>query len=154
MGSHNAYCSYSIAITMNPAIASWFERIRRDNLLDDDLEKTKLFLILSNCIAMQIMDRSVSHGGSKPGKSANVERDFEASTQRIFDDYFAENSRYNAKLFRRRFRMNRPMFLRIVDGVCAQCFLYAEGRCYRKPRNEYFTKMCCCSSCIGVWNML
>ena len=51
---------------MNPAIASWFERIRRDNLLDDDLEKTKLFLILSNCIAMQIMDRSVSHGGQNP----------------------------------------------------------------------------------------
>jgi hypothetical protein len=32
-------------------------------------------------------------------------------------DYFADPPVYNAKFFRRRFRISRDLFLRIVDGV-------------------------------------
>ncbi|XP_075504569.1 protein ANTAGONIST OF LIKE HETEROCHROMATIN PROTEIN 1-like [Primulina tabacum] len=35
----------------------------------------------------------------------------------LFNDYFAENPRYNEVMFRRRFRMSRGLFLRIVDAV-------------------------------------
>ncbi|XP_076942235.1 uncharacterized protein LOC143612049 [Bidens hawaiensis] len=37
--------------------------------------------------------------------------------QRLYRDYFAENPIYPADLFRRRFRMRRPLFLRILNEV-------------------------------------
>ncbi|KAH9457201.1 hypothetical protein Pst134EA_033057 [Puccinia striiformis f. sp. tritici] len=59
------------------------------------------------------------HGGSVKGRSANLPRDFEAGYQRLFKDYFAESPVYTDYLFRRRFRMHRDLFLRIVDDVTA-----------------------------------
>jgi hypothetical protein len=57
------------------------------------------------------------HGGSRPGRMPNLPRDFEAGYNRLFTDYFAENPVYPDHLFRRRFRMRRSLFLRIVDDV-------------------------------------
>lgn len=57
------------------------------------------------------------HGGSRPGRQPNVQRDFEDGYRRLYNYYFAENPVYNAKVFRRRFRMCRELFRRIVDEV-------------------------------------
>ncbi|KAH9456062.1 hypothetical protein Pst134EB_033427 [Puccinia striiformis f. sp. tritici] len=57
------------------------------------------------------------HGGSVKGRMANLPRDFEGGYQRLFKDYFAESPVYTDYLFRRRFRMHRPLFLRIVNDV-------------------------------------
>ena len=35
----------------------------------------------------------------------------------LVDDYFSENPLYSDKIFRRRFRMTRPLFLRIVNAL-------------------------------------
>nr|PNR61608.1 hypothetical protein PHYPA_000031 [Physcomitrium patens] len=60
------------------------------------------------------------HGGSRPGRAANTDRDFEEGYRRIFQDYFADHPIYSSKLFRRRFRMHPELFLRIMNVVKAQ----------------------------------
>jgi hypothetical protein len=61
--------------------------------------------------------------GSVPGHEV-VYRDMSSGHLYIVDDYFADCAIYNAKKFRRRYRMSRDLFLRIVDGVEAHddCF--------------------------------
>jgi hypothetical protein len=54
-----------------------------------------------------------SSGGSRQKRSRMfIRRDFVQATKRIFHDYFAEPPLYSPNLFRRRFRMSRPLFLR------------------------------------------
>ncbi|XP_066165931.1 uncharacterized protein [Oryza sativa Japonica Group] len=54
--------------------------------------------------------------GSVPGREI-IHRDRFAGNLRIVADYFADPPVYSAKLFRRRFRMSRELFLRIVASV-------------------------------------
>jgi hypothetical protein len=46
-----------------------------------------------------------------------VARDREEANQRLMNDYFMENPVYNSIIFRRRFRMRRPLFERIVNTL-------------------------------------
>ncbi|XP_072084290.1 uncharacterized protein [Arachis hypogaea] len=46
-----------------------------------------------------------------------INRDREAGHDRLFQDYFADDPVYHADIFRRRFRMRRHVFLRIVDAL-------------------------------------
>ena len=63
-------------------------------------------------------------GGSLPGKAPNIERGREAAYEQLVADYFnGDDSTYPEFKFRRRFRMKRQLFLRIVDRVSeADCF--------------------------------
>ncbi|KAL6842274.1 hypothetical protein ACP4OV_027922 [Aristida adscensionis] len=54
--------------------------------------------------------------GSLLGRQ-NVPRDIMGGHDRIYLDYFAEQCVYIDKHFRRRFRMSKPLFLRIVAAV-------------------------------------
>jgi hypothetical protein len=56
--------------------------------------------------------------GSRPGKARNIDRGREAALEQLVADYFSgNNSTFTDTQFRRRFRMNRPLFLRIVDEI-------------------------------------
>ncbi|ETV63799.1 hypothetical protein H257_19270 [Aphanomyces astaci] len=57
------------------------------------------------------------HGGSRPGRAPNVNRGHAMGGDRLYQDYFAPNAVYNERLFRRRFRMQRELFIRIVQGI-------------------------------------
>ena len=46
-----------------------------------------------------------------------IRRDREVAHNRLYQDYFAEDSVYNEHHFRRRFRMRRHLFLRIVEAL-------------------------------------
>ncbi|XP_002449057.2 putative nuclease HARBI1 [Sorghum bicolor] len=46
-----------------------------------------------------------------------IKRPREEAHQKLVDDYFAENPLYPSHLFRRRFRMSKPLFQRIVDAL-------------------------------------
>ncbi|XP_033133985.1 uncharacterized protein LOC117127523 [Brassica rapa] len=46
-----------------------------------------------------------------------IERNREEGHQRLWNDYFSDTPTYPQHLFRRRFRMNRPLFMRIVDRL-------------------------------------
>ena len=60
------------------------------------------------------------HGGSKPGRRKTVERNHPEGAARIKADYFGENPVFNSKMFRRRFRMSRPLFCRILNALEAR----------------------------------
>ena len=58
--------------------------------------------------------------GSQPGKAANIERGREAAMQQLVADYFCgDDSTFSDVQFRWRFRMGRPLFLRIVQELSA-----------------------------------
>jgi hypothetical protein len=70
-------------------------------LLDDDEEEIEL----------------PSHGGSHPGKQPNRPRDFEGSYNKLMQHYFSAQPLYNEEIFRRRFRMGKPLFMKIAEAV-------------------------------------
>ncbi|XP_020266933.1 uncharacterized protein LOC109842471 [Asparagus officinalis] len=62
-------------------------------------------------------ERSASHRlGSVQGHVV-IQRDRVQGHNRLYRDYFAEEPVYGPRLFRRRFQMHRPLFLRIASVV-------------------------------------
>ncbi|XP_010424794.1 PREDICTED: uncharacterized protein LOC104709959 [Camelina sativa] len=53
-------------------------------------------------------------------KRSYIERDRESGHKRLWDDYFSEDATYSPRLFCRRFRMNKNLFLRIVERLSAE----------------------------------
>ncbi|XP_020242891.1 uncharacterized protein LOC109821108 [Asparagus officinalis] len=53
----------------------------------------------------------------QPRKRKSIYRDHQAAHERLMADYFAESCTYTDAQFRRRYRMNRPLVLRIVDSM-------------------------------------
>ena len=53
----------------------------------------------------------------KRKKRAYIERHREEGHIRLWNDYFSETPTYPEIFFRRRFRMNKPLFLHIVDRI-------------------------------------
>ncbi|KAL0855228.1 hypothetical protein Bca101_060380 [Brassica carinata] len=61
---------------------------------------------------------SVIHAHPKKSKRRTfIERDREQGHIQLVNDYFTGNPTYTTEQFRRRFRMNKPLFLRIVERV-------------------------------------
>ncbi|KAK1669836.1 hypothetical protein QYE76_057995 [Lolium multiflorum] len=56
-------------------------------------------------------------GGSKPGKRKNINRHREAGAMLLDADYFNDDATHSPKDFWRWFRMNKDLFLKIVQGV-------------------------------------
>ncbi|KAK3192949.1 hypothetical protein Dsin_024259 [Dipteronia sinensis] len=69
----------------------------------------------------------VIRGGSIPGHIV-INRDRKSADRRLFYDYFAENPRYNDQMLCRRFRMDRSLFLRIVEKVKARDNYFVQRR--------------------------
>uniref|UniRef100_A0A0D3BEL7 DDE Tnp4 domain-containing protein n=1 Tax=Brassica oleracea var. oleracea TaxID=109376 RepID=A0A0D3BEL7_BRAOL len=57
-------------------------------------------------------------------RRAYVERNRETGQDRLWNDYFIEDATFSSQLFRRRFRMNKELFLRLVHGLSERfpCF--------------------------------
>nr|ABD65037.1 hypothetical protein 26.t00094 [Brassica oleracea] len=53
----------------------------------------------------------------KRNKRVHIERNREEGDLRLWNDYFSETPTYPDNLFRRRFRMNKPLFMHIVDRL-------------------------------------
>ncbi|KAE9191443.1 hypothetical protein PF005_g18844 [Phytophthora fragariae] len=83
------------------------------HLFDD--EESDVLTVLAAYAA--VVQPSPPTRGSSTGRSANVDREAEEGHRRLVQDYFAENAIYNAQTFRRRFRMRRTLYLRVVDAV-------------------------------------
>ncbi|XP_019087537.1 PREDICTED: uncharacterized protein LOC104728477 [Camelina sativa] len=50
-------------------------------------------------------------------RRVHINRDHEEGHARLWNDYFSDNPTYTQAMFRRRFRMNKPLFIRIVNAI-------------------------------------
>ncbi|XP_048605195.1 uncharacterized protein LOC125582492 [Brassica napus] len=70
----------------------------------------------------------VENRTAKKKKRAYVERNQEAGHNRLWNDYFSEDPTFPPHLFRRRFRMNKEVFMRIVDTLSANVPFFQQRR--------------------------
>ncbi|XP_042401395.1 uncharacterized protein LOC121991462 [Zingiber officinale] len=73
----------------------------------------------SNCISSDkryVRQRAQSSSG-KIQRRRYLNGDREVGHARLFNDYFSDDPIYPNDIFRRRFRMQKELFLRIVDAV-------------------------------------
>uniref|UniRef100_A0A0D3C0S7 DDE Tnp4 domain-containing protein n=1 Tax=Brassica oleracea var. oleracea TaxID=109376 RepID=A0A0D3C0S7_BRAOL len=59
-------------------------------------------------------------------KRVYIERNREEGHVRLWNDYFSETPTYPENLFRRRFRMNKPLFMRIVDRLSNEVHFFQQ----------------------------
>src|SRR6184192_4095838 len=83
-------------------------------LADDDEEEFQQLTIQT--LLCTIPAIPANRQGSMPGHMY-INRGRQAGHDRLYQDYFAENPTYPPKIFRRRYRMYRPLFLRVVEAI-------------------------------------
>ncbi|XP_033131877.1 uncharacterized protein LOC103829873 [Brassica rapa] len=64
----------------------------------------------------------------KRKKRAYIERNREEGNVRLWNDYFSDTPTYHEKYFRRRFRMNKPLFLHIVDRLSNEVDFFRQKK--------------------------
>ncbi|KAK1695234.1 hypothetical protein QYE76_011931 [Lolium multiflorum] len=78
---------------------------------DDDFSR------MLRCSSTSTLSRRSPYRGSLPGRAAALDRKRERDHDQLYNDYFQPTPLFVPSLFRRRFRMTRPLFRRIMDGV-------------------------------------
>ncbi|XP_062715219.1 uncharacterized protein LOC134291473 [Aedes albopictus] len=98
---------------------------------DDELEFMGQMLVHGQAVVAGTVD---SREKKKRSRKPNIERQAQEGAQRLVADYFAVNPTYTDDQFRRRFRMSRTLFLRIVDAV-------EEANIYFRQRSDATGKL-------------
>lgn len=85
---------------------------------DEDFDNAQQYLFDAHVVvsAMQ-KSKKKQAGGSRPGKKPNINRNAHEGAVRLQQDYFSENPTYSDEQFRRRFRMSRKVFTKIVTDI-------------------------------------
>ncbi|XP_048622932.1 putative nuclease HARBI1 [Brassica napus] len=65
---------------------------------------------------------------NNPVRRLYIERDRETGHERLWNDYFCENSTFPPNLFRRRFRMNKDLFMHIVHRLSEDVPFFRQSR--------------------------
>ena len=87
---------------------------RLDEICDEYLEETY---------------NDIVEAQSRPQRRcAYVERNRETGQDRLWNDYFSEDATFSSQLFRRRFRMNKRLFLRLVHGLSERFPFFQQRR--------------------------
>ncbi|XP_024008043.1 uncharacterized protein LOC112084025 [Eutrema salsugineum] len=89
-----------------------------DQIYDQFYEDTFQNLIID------LADQAEATSSKK--KRAFIERNREEGHIRLWNDYFSENAIYPDHLFRRRFRMNKALFLRIVHRLSNEVTFFKQ----------------------------
>ncbi|XP_021717889.1 uncharacterized protein LOC110685666 [Chenopodium quinoa] len=76
-----------------------------------------------------LMPQTQSQPTTKTPRGGTNRIDKEMGHARLFNDYFSDNHVYNTNQFRRRFRMQRPLFLLVMNKV-------VEGDVYFQQRRD------------------
>src|SRR5690606_35649970 len=58
----------------------------------------------------------------------HIERNREEGDTRLWNDYFSETPTYPENIFRRRFRMNKPLFMHIVDRLSNEVDFFRQKK--------------------------
>ena len=76
------------------------------------------WIIIENECIKALNDDTPTWGGSRPGKSANKARNFEAAYEKLIKEYFSgEDSIYHENDFKTRFRVSRKVFNLVYNNV-------------------------------------
>jgi hypothetical protein len=75
------------------------------------------FVVLLQLRQQQMENNIPRRGGSVHGKAPNKDPSRNAGALLLYSDYFADNAINTPKEFRRRFRMKKDLFMKIVQGV-------------------------------------
>ncbi|XP_024007289.1 uncharacterized protein LOC112083492 [Eutrema salsugineum] len=89
------------------------------NSLDNAEQAIHRAIANNNAIIQYFLNQQsndVAHDRSVRGRTF-IHRDRESAHDRLFNDYFSETPLYNDAMFRRRYRMSRSLFLRIINAV-------------------------------------
>ncbi|XP_071727149.1 protein ALP1-like [Rutidosis leptorrhynchoides] len=84
-------------------------------LIDDDSDDEKMVNLVSSMGEEEVEGEASS--SRVPRSRIYIPRDRESAADRLFNDYFADSPVYPKNKFKRRFRMSRQLFLRIVEGI-------------------------------------
>ncbi|XP_055541663.1 uncharacterized protein LOC129727652 [Wyeomyia smithii] len=83
---------------------------------DDDLDIMSRMLFDTQAKSIETAEMVRKHG-VRARRRPNSDRLRQEGAERLMTDHFSENPTYNEEQFRRRFRMNRGLFTRIVKDV-------------------------------------
>jgi hypothetical protein len=75
------------------------------------------FAVLLQLRQQQMENVVPRRGGSVRGKAPNKDHSRNVGTLLLYSDYFADNAINKPKEFRRCFRMNKDLFMKIMQGV-------------------------------------
>ena len=75
----------------------------------------------------------IAHGGQEEErperkKRVYIERNREAGHLRLWNDYFSDTPTYPENFFRRRFRMNKRLFMHIVDRLSNEVHFFRQKK--------------------------
>nr|XP_043620286.1 uncharacterized protein LOC122592143 [Erigeron canadensis] len=98
---------------MNNQFHSSLSTYTRPDLFPTEDDDEELFGIMAECV--DLLEQGESSRPYIPRMV--IERDRYGADERLMAAYFNENPKYSLKSFRRRFRMPRPMFMRIVNDI-------------------------------------
>ena len=92
---------------------------------DDEIEILSIFAMEEERLKRE--QASTSRRGSILGHKV-IKRDYLQSQERLFRDYFAEDPVFPPHLFRRRFRMSRPLFFHLQSALEAHNPYFIQKR--------------------------
>ena len=92
---------------------------------DDEIEILSIFAMEEERLKKE--RASTSRRGSIPGRKV-IKRDYLQGQERLFHDYFVENPVFPHHLFRRRFRMSRPLFFLLQSALEAHDPYFIQKR--------------------------
>ncbi|XP_008666357.1 uncharacterized protein [Zea mays] len=102
------------------------KRHQEDDEIDDDLDHIMVFM-LGEYRKRKSEDERKKRRGSVFGHEV-YDRSRGEHDLKLFNDYFAEHPTYPEKYFRQRFRMSRPLFMRIAEAVKQHDHYFAQKR--------------------------
>ncbi|XP_048633064.1 uncharacterized protein LOC125607234 [Brassica napus] len=105
----------------------------------------EVYEVFEEMVDQQIDDFIDSVLTKEPKRRVYIERDREQGHNQLWQDYFSENPTYTHDMFRRRFRMNKSLFLRIVERLGNE-ILYFQQRRNGHGRNGLSTLQKCTSA--------
>ncbi|XP_024195882.1 uncharacterized protein LOC112199049 [Rosa chinensis] len=95
----------------------WLLERERENM--EELERIQATNSQAAAMVAQYQLQDAPRGrGSRPGRAPNVERYREVRGHFLLDDYFVKRPVYDEADFRRRYRMQKHVFQRIMEDLC------------------------------------
>nr|XP_043633566.1 uncharacterized protein LOC122604763 [Erigeron canadensis] len=99
---------------MSFQIPSCLNTFMRPELFKEDSDDEEFMGIMSDCV--ELLEEGETSERPRIPRTL-IRRDWESANEQLMADYVVEDAKYPLWYFRRRFRMSRPLFMRIVNDI-------------------------------------